>query len=144
MKTETDYTGEFMNYVKGMPRPWTVLKHSDRFTKGIPDLSISNTSSITVWIEAKRIDNINGNIRNAHHWISKADVLQLNMVARLNGWYLIYDPAHSQTGFIRATTAYRHYRQELLIEKLDEPEFLLSGERAFAWQKVYNYLEGEL
>lgn len=145
MKTETEYTQDFLTIVR-KECPWVLpLKHSDRFTTGVPDMSLnSSRGHRTVWIEAKRIDRTSHKIQYPPHWIDKKEELQLYNVAALCGFYLIYDPIRTQVGFIRGLTAINHYRNKILIGRIDEPEFLHRGDFKLAFLKVVNYLKQEL
>lgn len=146
MKTETDYTGELLKFIKDMMGPnFTVLKHCDRFTTGIPDLTVSNSTRKTVWIEAKRIDASKGQVRKPNTWVDKDEELQLATLTRLGGFYVVYHPSHESWGFISAKTAFAHYHQKSAVKLLSDDEFVLDDTNRYeAYRKVVDYLKKEL
>ena len=53
--TEAQLTRVFIIKLKATLGPsYTIFKHNDRITKGIPDLSISDGKGRTLWIEFKK------------------------------------------------------------------------------------------
>ena len=54
--TESDYTAELVKKLKVQVKRGLVLKHCDRYTKGIPDLTVT-WHGLTTWFEAKHLPN---------------------------------------------------------------------------------------
>ncbi len=80
--TETQYTGKLLRNIKEVRPGVCILKHSDRFTTGVPDFSITYQGQ-TLWFEAKLATN----------W--PPTLLQRNCISALarqgaGAYYLVY------------------------------------------------------
>jgi Holliday junction resolvase len=49
---EGEFTRKLKSALERRAQSWVVVKHCDRFSRGIPDLSVSQ-GSMTLWIEVK-------------------------------------------------------------------------------------------
>ncbi len=76
---ETDFTRKLKRELEHRLPQAVVLKHTDMLTAGIPDLSITHDGR-TTWIEVKLASN-----RRIF------EPLQLEILRRLHGWYLVWD-----------------------------------------------------
>jgi hypothetical protein len=121
-KMESDFSYEFKDFVTARLPGVVAFKHCDRFTKGIPDLSFSS-SARTVWVESKRIGLKDRKKReqilfNPRTWVDNE--VQLDLITRLNGWYMIFDGVRSQYLFVKACTVYQAYHGHKLIPETDD------------------------
>lgn len=95
-KLENDLTADYILTPIRRDHPeWMTLKHADMFTKGIPDLSISNRSCVSVWFEVKRLKKPNQRILEPRTWVD--NLAQLDLTTRLGGWVVAFDqtiPGH--------------------------------------------------
>ena len=123
-KLEADYSAEFGGFILERLLGVVVLKHCDRFTTGIPDLSISNRHGRTVWIETKRIpprDKRARRIKEVHRprtWVDNE--MQLNTAVRLGGWYMVIDAWSETFLFVKAEHVYRAYHADDLIPETED------------------------
>jgi hypothetical protein len=124
-KTETDFSQEFLATVR-KATGWVAQKHCDRFTTGIPDLSVSRRPNRTVWIESKRLEprgdkrrkSQAASVFNPRYWIDNE--VQLDTLVRLGGWYMIFDAYSSLYLLVRSEVAYRAYMAHELIPETDD------------------------
>lgn len=94
--TESSLTQDLLMYLKSRAR-WTVLKHCDRFTKGIPDLSVSNGIR-TFWIEVKILKS--GYLGHPAQFVDNK--VQLKLTSDLDGWYYVYHTRDQVASFVPA------------------------------------------
>lgn len=84
--TESQNTQELLKQIKAyVPPGILVLKHCDRFTAGVPDLSISSGRT-TLWVECKML---RGNADLEPRLFVDSQV-QLEYACRVRGWYYVY------------------------------------------------------
>lgn len=74
-----------------------VLKHSDRFTKGVPDSSVSGEGNRTFWFEIKVLRKKSQRCNKPKTWIDNK--LQLYILQKLGGYYLVFDPKRHEILF---------------------------------------------
>jgi hypothetical protein len=145
-KTESELTQEFMTQFKAefdkLPYRATVIKHCDRFTIGIPDLSISNERHGTVWIEAKRITQKSEKIFKPWTWIDDSEQVQLMTLAMLNGFYLVFDEVEHLVGFVAARSVLMPFRAKTVMCLSGPNNFLTDKKTAF--QRIAAYIKKEL
>lgn len=90
MRTEAELTTKHTSQLRKDHPTWVVLKHCDRFTSGIPDVSVSYIGELkTVWIEYKLIHK-DEELLKPSTWVN--DKAQLEQTVRLSGYYLAYCP----------------------------------------------------
>ena len=78
--TEAQMTQQFIVRLKASLGPsFTIIKHNDRISKGVPDVSVSNGKGRTLWIEFKKNKK---SPRPAH---------QRLMLERLGGVYVLLE-----------------------------------------------------
>tara|TARA_R110000772_G_scaffold267971_3_gene393601 strand:+ start:34600 stop:34992 length:393 start_codon:yes stop_codon:yes gene_type:complete len=58
MNPETSYTNRVRTLLKRWYPDVVIVKHSDRFKSGIPDLQASRSNALVIWIEFKFIPSI--------------------------------------------------------------------------------------
>lgn len=114
-KQEADFSFEFKEFVTSRLPGVVALKHCDRFTGGIPDLSFTHGRH-TVWVEDKRIRKIRHAVDNPQGWMDNS--VQLDLAVRMKAWYLVIDPIHSQYLFTPAMAVYRAYHHQELIPEV--------------------------
>lgn len=113
-KKEADFSFEFKEFVENRLPGVVVIKHCDRFTAGVPDLSFTHKIQ-TLWVEDKRIKRINHSVHNPKGWMDNA--VQLDLAVRLGAWYLVIDPIHDEYLFTPAMSVYQaYYHHELIAE----------------------------
>lgn len=137
-KTETDYTTEYAAFLRERLPGLEIIKHADQFTGGIPDLSASDRSYHTFWLEVKRIKSLRHTIWNPKHWVDNA--VQLDTAVRLGAWYLVIDPIHEENLLIKADDLYRQ-RNTLITEGRYEH---VVGSRHLAYGAVLQTIIKEL
>lgn len=123
---ESDYSLEFAGKVKAKLTGVIVLKHCDRFTTGIPDLSVSNRTGRTVWVESKRLPMYRGDKRTKKRydvfdprtWVDNQ--AQLDTAVRLGAWFMVMDAWTSTFLFVRASVVYRAYQDKDLIPETND------------------------
>jgi hypothetical protein len=94
--TESQFTSKLLRALRAAMPEATIWKHSDRFTGGIPDFSVTrwhpNTGMIrtnqTSWCEVKLLRN--GKHANNHHKAKLFVPLQQETLKRIGGWMLIW------------------------------------------------------
>jgi hypothetical protein len=123
---EADVTQTVMTELKKRLPSLTFIKHCDRFTTGIPDLSIS-WARTTVWIEVKVIRYGGASIWDPKYWMDS--VPQLVMVRRLRGFYYVYHPTTGMTLFLEAKTVFDAIQADRPISEQDlgQHEFYEQG-----------------
>lgn len=77
--TEAKLSSEVLRRVRHLLPEGVCFKHSDNYTAGMPDFSIS-IHGATAWFESKLSSN--------RRWY---EPIQLELLKRLHGYYLIYD-----------------------------------------------------
>lgn len=97
-KTESQETQDLIKDLKERRPEWVIIKHSDRFNKGIPDLSISHDRR-TLWLERKRLKP-NQRLDKPCQWVD--NLVQLETLVKLNGWYHVHDPNIGRTLIVKA------------------------------------------
>lgn len=125
---ETDLTQELMELLKMRCQALTTLRHSDRFTRGIPDLSISNRRCQTVWVEMKRHTKLSESIFVSRAWIDAKSVVQLDTMVRVGGYYLVMDTVTNRYLYAEAAKVYHdfHHRVAFGQSNLDNYEFMIT------------------
>ena len=58
MNPETSYTNRVRTLLKRWYPDVVIVKHSDRFSAGIPDLQASRSNALVIWIEFKYLPTI--------------------------------------------------------------------------------------
>lgn len=99
MKTESQQTADLVQEFRKSNPTWVVLKHSDRFVKGIPDVSISQGRR-TLWLERKRLNKKSQVLERPGTWVD--NLVQLELLTRLDGWYHVYDPRIDRSAILSA------------------------------------------
>ena len=98
--TESEFTKLFITgLIEELSPNFTVLKHSDRFTSGIPDISVSDGTGTTLWIEVKNLEE-GARFHQPRKYVDKK--LQLHTCKNLGGFYLVNDPHHGGVLMISA------------------------------------------
>lgn len=116
MPSESQFTSKLLRALRARMPNAVVLKHSDSFSGGIPDFSITNFDSYiaenkTVWIEVKLL--------GPPSVIFKP--LQVEMLRRLGGYYLIWDARAKRVYFFSAAcTSTTQSKKELTFKQLVE------------------------
>lgn len=90
--TEAKLTTDHTSRLRTAHPTWVVLKHCDRFTSAIPDISVS-LGTKTVWVEYKLLKK-DERLDVPKTWVN--DLAQLELTRRLGGYYLAYDPREKQ------------------------------------------------
>jgi hypothetical protein len=81
--TESKWTSQFVKSLRQHPG-FVVLKHSDRFTAGVPDISVTYRDR-TLWLEVKKNKQ------------SRRPKVQQRILQMLNGYYIFADEAEVYT-----------------------------------------------
>jgi hypothetical protein len=91
--TEAQYTKRYLDECKQEMPGSVVMKHSDRFTSGIPDASITYKGT-TRWYEFKKW---------SYDWLDKLDQLQLHRMIQLQkegyAYYIVFEGYFHTTYF---------------------------------------------
>lgn len=91
--TETEFTGTILKNLRTIHRDWIVFKHADKFTTGIPDMSVTADSSHTTWLEMKYFSiesNPTSEFKPAKHLAIGVQMLTMAKIeARGNALYVI-------------------------------------------------------
>jgi hypothetical protein len=94
--TESQWTSQFLKKLRAALPEAVALKHNDIATGGIPDFSVTHFEggpyARTTWVEVKII--------GAPSVMFKP--LQVEMLKRLGGWYLVYSPKLRRCWLFRA------------------------------------------
>jgi len=110
---------------------WTVLRHEDRFTAGIPDLSLTLGDlwpTRCAWVEVKVVKDSGVGARCS--WRIKATGLQLETLARLNGCLLVYWDTGTRGS--RPFSIYVHQGSWTLVQTGDGH----AAVREFLWRRL--------
>ncbi len=99
-KSESRETRDLVQELKRQRPEWVIQKHSDRFSKGVPDVSISHDRR-TLWLERKRLKS-NQHLDKPCQWVN--NLVQLETLVRLGGWYHVHDPIIGRTLIVEAKT----------------------------------------
>jgi hypothetical protein len=91
--TESQFTGRLLIALRQALPGGEVIKHSDRYSTGIPDFSVSYGGR-TEWFEVKLANN-----RRPY------EPIQLARLQRLHGWYVIYNTSSRSADVIFAKHA---------------------------------------
>lgn len=111
--TEGQYTQQLLKDLKELYGPaWTILKHSDRFTSDIPDLSISNNTGRTAWFEVKHFRERTQDLERPHTYVDKPG--QLYRCCKLGGYFIVRDPFKNGTLLISAGLLRECYKNDRL------------------------------
>lgn len=108
MKNESEMARHLKAAAEATHREWVVLKHCDRFTKGIPDFSFS-LGERTVWVEQKHVRS-RRELFQPMSW-AWASPVQLHLAAKLNGFYQVHCQVSNETVLIPATLVQVHFNQ---------------------------------
>lgn len=108
--TESSLTQDLLADLK-LFRGWTVLKHCDRFTKGIPDLTVSHKIR-TAWVEVKVMKS--GEILQPRDFVDNQ--VQLKLCADLDGWFYVYHVRNKVCIFVQASEVLEAFRLGIEIE----------------------------
>lgn len=133
-KKEADFTRELLDLIRERFPRLAVLKHADRFTKGIPDASISNRNHQTIWLEIKRFTNPKQMTSKPRSWVD--NLVQLDLAVRLGAYYLVIDPFRDEYLYLRAERVWQAIQSEMPAPKPhpDHHEFhLVLPARHHAW-----------
>jgi hypothetical protein len=107
--TESQMTRKLIASLKRMHPQAVIIKHSDRFTSGVPDLSITK-DGVTTWIECKKL---------TPDFLANLDLLQLNTMLKLErqgtAYYVFFEP--SVRYVLPSVVRYWHERQEAQQEE---------------------------
>lgn len=111
MPSESRFTQRLIKALRARLSSAVILKHSDSYTSGIPDFSITNFDSgphaKVVWIEVKLLGPPSTMFR----------ALQVEMLRRLGGYYLIWDVNAKKAYFFSATDISASQAEEPLTFK---------------------------
>lgn len=99
MRTESDLTQKLLQAIRLKQPTWTIIKHCDRFTTGIPDFSVS-LGLHTIWVEVKLLRKRGQDLWLPKTWVDNYP--QLELLTRLQGLYLVRDSIIDQTMIVSA------------------------------------------
>lgn len=135
MPTESELTAELIKDIKRREKQWLCLKHSDRFTAGIPDVSISHPQNLTVWVEVKEFTNLDQVLSMPSTWVD--NLLQVEMLIRLNGVFYVYDPFDDRAALVRGAVVKLAYpgKETLILS----PQFNMFKGQGF--DRVHQYVK---
>lgn len=111
---ESTYTQDLLAKIRAKHPEWVVLKHCDRFTKGIPDLSVSNGLK-TLWLEVKHAK-ASQDLDDPRDWVD--NTVQMELTARLCGFYLVYHSGLRQYLWAPAVEVRQRWREATAIDEM--------------------------
>lgn len=95
MKVERSYTDRLMQTLNDkLPPPRLVLKHADKFTAGIADVSCSWNGS-TNWIEVKRV-RPGERLRSVVEMVQVVTGMQLAAATKGRAFFVVYGPRYTE------------------------------------------------
>jgi hypothetical protein len=133
--TESDYTRKVLKVLENFRG--VVTKHSDRYTKGVPDLSATGYSQ-TWWCEIKVAEDKPGEQFPRYRERVMEDLVQFMLMRRLEkfsggrAFYLMYDPAFDvhavirPEAFMETSSIYGTFRNDRNLKKALENEMLVN------------------
>lgn len=132
---ESKLTANLHQDLKRREKSWEIIKHSDRFTSGIPDTSVNTQFNRTVWMEVKEFSKTSQVLSLPASWAD--NLLQVEYLIRVNGIFYVYDPFDDHSALVRPDCVKLAYpNKDTLILS---PHFMMWKGKAF--DKVHRFLE---
>jgi hypothetical protein len=131
---ESQLTADLHKHLRNLEKSWEIIKHSDRFTSGIPDTSVNTPLNRTVWMEVKEFSKHSQVLSLPSTWCD--NLLQVEMLIRTNGIFYVYDPFDDHAALVRPSVVKLAYpNKDTLILSHD---FMMWKGKAF--DKVHKFL----
>lgn len=132
---ESELTQDLMKDLHSHHQEWQLIKHCDRFTAGIPDLSISDQLYHTAWVEVKEFAKTRQVLSLPSTWADS--LLQVETLVRVAGIYYVYDPFSNHAALVYPAEVKKVIRtDETLI--LSQSFMMWPGK---SFDKLENYVE---
>lgn len=146
MRTESDHTQEIIKRLRADLPGMSVVKHCDRFTVGVPDMSVTNPElNLTIWIENKKLKKPSQKLLCPAHWLD--NTAQLMMSCSLGAYYLVLDNFRGDSLFMHSRRVLRFYRERSVLAPMDladNDEYHMHADFDYTYNHLLEFLKGAL